>query len=444
MAQGCRSLIIESPTGSGKTALTAMMIKTAAARGIQSWFVMHRNELIRQSAITFEKSGIEFGIIAAGYTPRKSARVQLCSVNTLIRRMSRLPAPGLIVSDECHHAVSKGWGSIFSEFPRAFHVGLTATPARLDGRGLGEHFQKIIHGPSVRWLIDNGYLSDYRIYAPKGVVADGIPIRMGDYAREALAEAADVPTITGNAVREYQRLTPGRRAIVRGVNIKHSKRIALAFNDAGIPARHVDGETPKAERIAAMESFVRGDTKVLSNVDLFSEGVDVPAVEAVLDLRPTQSLTLWLQFCGRALRLAPGKEYATIIDMAGNLSGRGNHGFPCDKREWSLDSKRKRRSGSGDTGPAVILCPECSGAQFGRPDKCRYCGAELVTGDGRKINEVEGELIEVNIEAERQRRELKMRIGRARTLPELQLLGKQLGHKPGWAWHLFNARRGKP
>ena len=137
MKRGVRSIIIESPTGSGKTALTAMMVKTAASKGIRCWFLMHRIELLRQSMITFGSVGVDFGIAAAGFTTDTSKLVQLCSVGTISRRLSKLSAPGLIIYDECHHVAAKSWADIHTAYPLAFHIGLTATPERLDGKGLG-------------------------------------------------------------------------------------------------------------------------------------------------------------------------------------------------------------------------------------------------------------------------------------------------------------------
>lgn len=440
MSRGVHSLIIEAPTGSGKTALTAMMIRTAASRDLNCWFVMHRVELLRQAMAMFKSVGVEFGVVAAGHYHRPDQYVQLATIGTLRRRLARLPPPRLIVYDECHHMAAKSWAEIHQAFPQAYHIGLTATPERLDGKGLGAFFTEMIKGPEIQWLIENGYLSKYRLAVPPGGVdADGVHKIGGDFNRAELAVKADLPTITGNAVAEYLKRARGKRALARGVSIVHSRHIAEQFNAAGIPARHVDGDTHPTERKDAMDSFIRGETLVLTNVDLFSEGVDVPGIECVIDLRPTHSLTMWLQFCGRALRPAPGKEHAVIIDMAGNLK---RHGLPCQVREWSLGGRTKRRA-SESGGPGVMICPECAGAQFGRPAACAYCGFEFKAGEGREIREVDGELVEIDIAAERAKIERKREIGMARTLPELQELAKKYGYAPGWAWFRWNARQRK-
>lgn len=438
MKSGIKSLVIESPTGSGKTALTAHMIKTASARGVRCWFLMHRVELLRQSIATFRTVGVEFGIIAAGFTPDPLAMVQLCSIGTLRRRIHKLPAPGLIIYDEAQHLASKTWAEIHAAFPEAFHVGLTATPERLDGKGLGAlGFKEIIHGPKVRWLIANGFLSDYRLVIPPGGVnADGVHRQMGDFNHAELSVVADQPQIVGNAVREYLKYASGKRAIARHVNIDLSKRLAAEFVANGIPAIHVDGTTPRAQRESAMDSFVRGETLVLTNVDLFSEGVDVPSVECVLDLRPTQSLTLCLQFWGRSLRPSPGKNHAIIIDMAGNFK---RHGLPCEPREWSLEGRKKNKKNQTTT--ITTECPKCYFVSIGRFLKCPDCGEILgEVGAGREVDHVEGDLTELDVEAERRRKKIENR--GALTTGQLIEIGRKRGYKnpSGWAFNVLKAR----
>lgn len=447
MRRGIRSIILESPTGSGKTLLTAHMIKGAQAKGLNAWFLMHRIELLDPQAIrAFSEAGVDFGIVAPGYSMDNSKNVQLCSIGTLRRRMDLLRIPDLVVYDEAHHIASKTWAEIHVAYPKAFHIGLTATPERLDGKGLGTYFQEMVRGPGVRWLIDNGFLSDYRLVLPPGGVnADGIHRQMGDFNRHELAEAASGPTITGNAIREYLKYARGKRAIARHVNIELSQRLAADFRASGVPAIHVDGKTPRLERRAAMDDFVAGKILVLCNVDLFSEGVNVPAVEAILDLNPTESLTLCLQFWGRGLRPAPGKTKAIIIDMAGNFH---RHGLPCEVREWSLAGRKKGKK----AGSSIVTtqCPVCYAVLMGRPPVCRemvdgkVCGHVFETGGGRSVEHVEGELIEADVEAIRIAKIQRQReIAACVTLQDFQNLAKKLNYKPGWAWFRWKIKVGK-
>lgn len=437
MKSGLRKILLQSPTGSGKTLLTASMLKTASSKGFSSLFIVHRRELINQTINTFKKIGLHHGVIASGYYQSKRTLVNIASVQTLGRRLNRINKPNLIIWDESHRIAARTYTEIYKKFEDSFHIGLTATPARLDGKGLGDYYNHIVNGPTVQWLIDNCYLSKYKLYAPHTVNVDGVHKRMGDYVQSELSSIVDKPTITGDAIKEYQRLANGKRAIVRGVSIKHSQHIAEQFNKAGIPALHVDGTTPETQRDEAMESFKRGDTLILSNVDLFSEGVDVPSVECVIDLRPTTSLILWLQFCGRALRPSPGKEHAIIIDHAGNCM---RHGLPCDERTWKLEGREKNKD--KDTGQKVKLCPECFYCMQSWRKECPGCKHTFVV-ESREVDHVKGDLAEVDLEALKKAR--KMEQGRANTYEALVEVGKIRKYKNphAWARYVLKARKKK-
>lgn len=434
MLKGIKCIQYQLPTGGGKTLLTASMLKTATAKGIPSLFLVHRRELIKQSVEAFKKVGLHHGIIASGFYHSPKTLANIASVQTIGRRLHKIKEPQLIIWDESHHLAAGTWTKIYKTFPKAYHIGLSATPARTDGTGLNLYFHSMVNGPTVQWLIDNGFLAPYKLFAPHTVSVDGVHKRMGDFIQAELSAIVDKPTITGDAIKEYQRLAMGKRAIVRGVSIKHSQHIAEQFNKAGIPARHVDGTTPEAERDEAMESFKRGDTLILSNVDLFSEGVDVPSVECVIDLRPTTSLILWLQFCGRALRPSPGKEYAIIIDHAGNAF---RHGLPCDERTWSLEGRKKEKN--TDTGPKVKLCPECFMCMASWRKECPGCKHTFVV-EAREVEHVKGELSEVDLEAVKKARRIEQ--GKAKDINELIAIGKSRNYRNPvwWAKNVLKAR----
>jgi len=437
MRQGTRRVLIQSPTGSGKTALTAHMIATAVSRGLTCWFNVHRRELIKQSAKAFCLENIKHGVVSSGFDEHKNALAQISSIQTLVKRFKRLRAPKLIVWDEAHHIAAGSWSKIFAAFPEAFHIGLTATPERLDGKGLKDWFDEIVSGPSVSWLIENNYLSPYRIYAPGGIQTDKIHTRMGDYAKSELALAADTPTITGNAITHYLKHAPGKRAVVFCVSIEHSQHVVGQFRAAGIKAAHVDGETNVNERDSAVKDFESGKISILSNVDLFGEGFDLPSIEAAVLLRPTKSLGLYLQQCGRALRTSPGKTEAIILDHAGNCQ---RHGLPDEERGWTLDGRGERKS--NNNAASIKICPNCFAAQFSGLQKCRLCGF-IFEGEGRKVTEVEGELVEVDPAIVRRNRMREQ--GRADSLDDLIRIGKKRGYRNPYAWahHVFQARQAK-
>ncbi len=438
LRQGIRSVLIQSPTGSGKTALTAYMAGTASSRSHRVWFGVHRRELIKQSIKTFSYVGIPHGVIAAGFPADRRPLVQIASVQTLARRLDRLDRPKLIVWDECHHLAAGTWAAIYAAFPDALHIGLSATPERLDGTGLGHWFERMVRGPSVAELIEAGWLAPYTLYAPKPVDLSGVHTKLGDFVRGELSAAMDRPTITGDAIAHYRRYANGKRAVAFCCSIEHSRHVVAQFQAAGIPAEHVDGETDPLVRDAAIQRFERGETLVLSNVELFGEGFDLGSIEAVILLRPTQSLALYLQQCGRGLRPSLGKDRCIILDHASNSH---LHGLPDDPREWTLEGRRKRQRRT-DAPLPIRTCPRCFAALPAAVPACRYCGTVLGTSP-REVEEVAGELVEVDPKVARRQRMREQ--ARAESLEDLIAIGKSRGYKSPdkWAAYVWNARQQK-
>jgi len=421
------------PTGGGKTVILATIAAQAAARGRHVLILVHRRELIHQTAIKLQWAGLDHGIIAAGH-PASNHPVQVASVQTLVRRFSRMEwQPSLVIIDEAHHAAAGSWRQILEHWPDAYRLGVTATPCRLDGRGLSEAFDHLVMGPSVADLVFWGFLSAARIYAPP-VVADlsGIRRRAGDYANDQAAAAMDRPTVTGDAIAHYQRLATGQQAIAFCCNVAHAVSVCDAFKTAGISAALLLGDTQ--DRDAVVAQYAAGVIRVLVTVDVVSEGFDVPAASCAILLRPTQSLGLYLQQVGRVLRPATGKDAAIILDHVGNVP---RHGFPDDLREWSLtDGVVKRSRSSGPAAPTVRTCQVCFAA-FAPQPACPCCGTPVPIQPARQLRQVAGELKELHREAVRQRVAERRR---ARNLPELMAIARQRGYSPAWAWKVHNAR----
>lgn len=434
------SVLIVSPTGSGKTALTASMAGTAAGRGFGVGFGVHRQELIEQTAITFAKVGIDFGIIAAGFTPRPQSKVQIFSVDTLKRRLDSTVPFDLLIWDECHHLAAAGWEKIATHFGSAKQVGLTATPVRLDGKGLGKYFNKMVMGPRVQWLIDNGYLTPFKIFAPYTPDMSGIGKSMGDFAKGATAKMMDKPSITGDAIQHYRRHAIDKQGISFCVSIEHSKHVAEQYKANGIWAEHLDGEMDKKERRRLMQAFRDKKIQVLTNVDLFGEGVDVPGIEVVQMLRPTHSLSLYLQQCGRSCRPAEGKTHALILDHAGNVM---RHGLPEEDREWSLEGREPKKGKPRDDEDLIKLklCPQCFHTHRPAP-RCPSCGHVYET-QARIIQEREGDLVEIDAAAiVAARRQRKIEEWRCKTEAEFITLGMMRKYQDpeGWARNMMRVR----
>ena len=431
---GCRAPLLCLPTGGGKTIIFSAIAQSAAVRGRQVLILVHRRELLHQASRKLTDIGLDHGLIAAGIAESNQA-VQVASVQTLVRRLSRIDwQPSLIIIDEAHHASAGQWNRILSQWPDAYRLGVTATPCRLSGAGLGTAFDELVLGPSVADLIDAGFLSPARIYAPPQV-ADLTQLRRraGDYAIDQAATAMDRPTVTGDAIAHYTRLASGQRAIAFCCNVQHAEHVATSFNAAGIPAATLLGSADPLRRDATVAAFDAGQVQVLVTVDVVSEGFDIPAASCAILLRPTQSLGLYLQQVGRVLRPAPGKQAAVVLDHVGNVH---RHGWPDDPRQWSLEGVSRRAGTGGLAAPTVRTCPQCFAAFKPQP-VCPCCGHEQPAPKTRPMRQVDGELQELRREGVRQRVAERRK---ARTLPQLLALAKQRGYSPAWAYKVHNAR----
>ena len=439
------SLILQSPTGSGKTAMASVMAANNVAKGGSVAFVCHRRELLEQTAQTFDRAGIEYGFIAAGM-PARPARVQICSVGTLVNRVRQIECPKIVMWDECHHIGAETWQVIREVWRDAIHIGFTATPQRLDGKGLVPWFNALVPGPSVKDLMAEGFLSTYDAYAPVVPAMAGIHKRGGDYMKGELESALDTGEILGGIVKHWQRLAQGRKTIGFAISVKHSLRIVESFKEAGIAAAHLDAQSPVRERKLLLQAFAKGNVEVLFNVDLFGEGFDLAAnsgmdvtIEAVILARPTASLGLHLQQVGRALR--PKENPAIILDHAGNLL---RHGMPEDERGWTLEDSEIKKASA----PGPKVCAACFALIPRHVMVCPYCKTPVVRTEGRTVTEVEGDLERiVNGAKTKEQLALELRqkrneVLRAVTIEALRKIEADRGLPAGWADRVL-AERGR-
>lgn len=464
-ASGKKSPLVVLPTGGGKTTVFSYVSNSASKNGKVVWLIAHRQELVRQISMTLARFDCMHNIVApepivrsikcAQFKARNMvhvhamATVHVCSAQTLVKRMDKMrDNPDIIIVDESHHlTVGSTWGKIVASYPDAKLLPVTATPCRLDGKGLGKHAggfaDDIIIGATMTELINAGYLCDYRVYAPPNQIdLSSVKKRAGDYAKDQIAEKLDRPTITGDAVDHYRKLSNGKRAIVFCCTVAHAQHVAEEFNANGIPAESLDGMTEDREKMIAR--FESGETIVMTSCEIVSEGFDLPAIETAILLRPTASTSLYLQQVGRALRPFEGKDHAIILDHVGNVS---RHGLPCEDREWSLDGAKKRPRNSDGNAAGIRTCPMCFAVHKPMPI-CPQCRHQYTAKERAEMEQIEGELVEIT----KEQRELMKRVAykqrkkeewECTTIEELAELGRQRGYKfaDAWSEKIFRMRK---
>ena len=347
---GQTKVLAQLPTGAGKTICFATIASEFACRGEKVIILAHREELVLQAADKLRSvTNQQVSIIKAKYKPNYSLPVQVASVLSLVRRKSVIDKVGLIIIDEAHHSTAKTYRQIIERYPDAYQLGVTATPIRLDGIGFRDLFDELVCGLTIKELIKQKYLSRFRLYAdPNPMSTKGVRMAQGDFSVKGLENANNLIQLSGQLIESYLEQAKGKRCLVFAINVDHSMMIAARYNQAGIPARHLDGTTPSQERQEILEQFRQGKILVLTNCQLFDEGLDIPALEAVQVAKPTKSLTKWLQMVGRVLRPTEDKDYAVILDHTKNWA---IHGLPTRERIWTLDgvedtkkTKTKRHS----------------------------------------------------------------------------------------------------
>lgn len=355
LCKGRKSVCAVLGCGGGKSIIQACIAKSATDKGNKVLFLVHRKELCEQIEQTFRKCGVDLRLC------------QISMVQTVSRRLGKHSwTPQIIITDECHHSLSGSYKKIYEYHKDAFRLGFTATPCRLDKSGLGEIYESMVEGVSTKWLIDNHYLSPYIYYGAKIVDTNGLRTTHGEFVASDVNELMNKRIIFGQAFENWQKFANGKKTIIYCAGIELSKKTAAQFRANNVRTAHLDGETPAAERKKIISDFREGKITVLSNVDLFGEGFDVPDCECVVLLRPTMSLTLHIQQSMRSMRYKEGKT-AIIIDNVGNVY---RHGLPDDKRDWTLESKRKRKQAE----IKVKQCPKCMTCLPNTAKQCTTCG----------------------------------------------------------------------
>ena len=425
---GHKAPCIVLPCGGGKSVIVAEMAKRTALRDKDILFLVHRKELCEQIIRTFLWWGVDMRY------------VRVMMVQTACHRLGKIPPPSLIITDENHHSKASSYTKVYEYYKDAYRVGVTATPVRLDGSGLIDVNDDLIVGVSAKWLIENNCLAPYDYYAPDVADLSTVKIRRGEFDAKAAEKIMLESKVYGDVISYYRKFADGMQAVCYCTTVKHSQAMAAQFCAAGIDAAHIDGQMKKAERAKIVEEFRRGAIDILCNVDLISEGFDVPDCSCVIMLRPTQSLTLFIQQAMRCMRYRKGKR-AVILDHVGNYA---RHGMPDDDREWTLAGKPKRKGMKQEPvedEDKFYTCKECFAVfplvKNGEPvDCCPQCGAEVERKARKEIEQdikteltkITGFTVNTKTPAE------------CRSYQELLEYARMMGYKPGWAYYQAKQR----
>jgi DNA repair protein RadD len=451
---GARRVLLVAPTGAGKTEIMREMIRGAVAKGNRSLVIAHRRDLVTQTRDRFAKGDIDAGIIMAGH-PQTEALTQVGSIQTLSRRMRpvsatasdqesargdtdssaardlvgptrhpqtrdhgpSLPEVKILVIDEAHHAKAKQYEKLIAAHPDAVVVGLTASPWRLDGRGLGDIFGASVVAATPRDLIRDGYLCGYAGYAFQAPDLTGVRTIAGDWDERGLSLAYQKSTIYADIIEKWSKHAKGRQTIVFAASIENSREIAGRFGACGIATAHLDHTARHDERKQVLDAVRLGATRVICNAGLLGEGIDVASLSCAVLARPTKSLTVYLQQVGRVMRPKADGSKALILDHAGNVE---RHGLPDAERDYSLTTTKPR-----EVVPALFTCPQCFAISEHAP--CPECGHQPAA-KARSGPVQQDEHVEVEIGSVRSRDQFKR---------ELVRVALERGYSAGWVVHRF-------
>ncbi|MBO5968988.1 MAG: DEAD/DEAH box helicase [Clostridia bacterium] len=417
LRNGHKAVVAVLGCGGGKSVIQGSIAKSSTDKGRRVLFLVHRKELCQQIANTFRKVGVDMSLC------------DVSMVQTVSRRLGKLPDYDLIITDEAHHSTANTYRKIYDYYHDVVRLGFTATPLRLNKGGLGEVYTDLITSVSTQWLIENHYLAPYKYYSVKLADTSHLHTVAGEFKQDEVAELMQNKEIYGDTVKQWKRLAEGKKTIVYCATVEAAKMTAERFSAEGYSCLAVDGNTPKIEREKAIEGFRSGEVKILCNCELFGEGLDVPDCECVVLLRPTQSLTLFIQQSMRSMRYMPNKT-AIIIDHVGNCY---RHGLPDDEREWSLEPKHKQ-----ENIVKIRECKECFSVYPPTLAKCPYCGA-VATTEIRKTDKKTVEVDLVELQRTENLKNTPVAEVELKTWEEIREFQKLKGYKFPWCFRYATA-----
>lgn len=442
IAEGYRSIMIQSPTGSGKGVILSYIINSANMKGKTVLFLVHRSEILYQVSDYMDKYEITHGIIKAGEEPNYTHPVQLASFQTIHRRMKFYSDTfDLIVIDESHHSTAKTYLEVITAFKKNIILGFSATPTRKNGMGLGNLFDKLIQVASIQELTDKGFLAPVRYFAPVQIDLSGVKLQAGDYNEKQLEPVMLKEGLIAGIVEYWQKYGEGRKTVVFATGVAHSVAIKEKFLAAGIVAEHLDGTTPKEVRAEIIRYFKKGDIQILVNCQILTEGVDVPDIACVILARPTKSLPMYMQMLGRGMRVFDGKKDMILLDHAGCVY---EHGFVHEITEWELDetkqTENKKEKKRKEKNSKPINCPECCHVYTGQL-KCPQCGNIPEKKQfGQDVDYIDGQLGEVCYKTKKAAPEKFSKEMKQEWFCQLTYYAKQKGYKEGWVAQQYRSR----
>lgn len=431
LAQGNHGVLIVSPPGSGKSVVIAEIARLTTLKKNRILFFVHRKELVNQIKNSFIKQDVDLKYCT------------ILTVGKVANRLNILAKPDLIIVDESQHSRARTYRKIFDFYSDVPRLGFTGSPWRLSGKGFKDIYSTMVQGPTTKWLIEHHKLAPFTVYGyqlgDKNVLKHS---STGDYTKQSMDDFTH-SIIHGDIVKSWLKFAKDRKTIVYCHSTSFSKEVAQAFRDAGINAVHADAKTPQTKRDKIMKAFKNSEIKVLCNVDLISEGFDVPDCSCVVLLRPTQSLVIYLQQSMRAMRYQPNK-HAIIIDQVGNFE---RFGLPDTDYKWTLEDREKHpRKDSGSTdGLQIKTCPDCFAVIRAECVKCPICGHDFSI-EIRKIKQKKDQELRA-IKAEEHTSEafttnyiLTQNPATFTTMKQFYDYAKAKGYKKGWAYYQGKAK----
>ena len=445
MQSGKKSVVLQASCGAGKTCVSSEIAKLAVDKGKKVLFLVNRRDLVKQTVEKYQEYGLSdnVGVIMAGFESDLDKPIQVASLQTYGRRLdfddikynAWFHNADLVIYDECHSCNAKTYRKIIDLYKeKSFIIGLSATPMRGDGTGLGEVFDEIVTCIPTQELIDKNFLVPMVYYAPSAPDLSKIKTVLGDYDKKELGIRVDKPKLIGDIYENWMRLASDRQTMVFATNVKHSKHIRDHFRERGVSIEHIDAHTNDDDRVDIYRRFENGDIQVLTNVGICCEGSDLPFVDALVIAKPTKVLGRWLQMAGRGGRPSDGKENCILLDHSGCVD---RHGFVEDEIYWTLSGKEKaaKKKPKKIKEPRPLTCDECKFVFTGK--KCPQCGTEI-KDYGKKIAALDAELVAVG----KTKKPKATMEDKRRFYGQLMYEQRLRGYKPGWTYWKYKEKFG--